>query len=349
MGNKRIISGRKLAPLRPALIIALLNIAITVAAGQKPILATGLLSGDRSPKQRPVLEESQGANDLNTNLVFVAVTVTDRDGRTTAGLPKESFRIYDDRVEQQISFFSDEDSPASIGILFDTSRSMGARAIARVKEALARFIQASHPRDEFFLIAFSSRPLLLLDRVRDGQAVLDKFTYVQPHEDTALYDAVDMGIKELSQATYPKRAIILISDGEENHSRSSLGNLRREIQESGVVVYTVRVGSLPLPKSVGGMMMEQIAAVSGGEAFWPSNSERMDEAFEQIALDLRRQYSIGYLPSNFMADGKLHRIRVSVTVPRGLSQRWSSETVKVITLSQRSRHARTMEKQGDRI
>jgi Ca-activated chloride channel family protein len=250
----------------------------------------------------------------------VAVTVTDRGGRAIAGLPKESFRIYDDKVEQQISFFSDEDTPASIGILFDTSGSMSGRTIERAKEALARFVQTSHPQDEFFLIAFSSRPHPLLDRVRDGKAVLDKFSFVQPNGDTALYDAVDMGIEKVSQGTYPKHAIILISDGEENHSRSSLGKVRRELEESGVVVYTLRVGSLPLPKSVGGMVMEQIAAVSGGKAFWPSNSERMDEAFEQIALDLRRQYSIGYLPSNFIADGKLHRIRVSVTVPRGLSR-----------------------------
>jgi Ca-activated chloride channel family protein len=191
--------------------------------------------------------------------------------------------------------------------------------IERAKVALARFIQTSHPQDEFSLIGFSSSPQLLLDRVRDGHAVLNKFTYVNPTGNTGIYDAVSLGIDKVTQGVYPKQAIILISDGEENNSRCSFSKLRRKLEESGVVVYTVRVGMLPLPKSIGGMVMDQIAAASGGKSFWPKNSERMDEAFEQIAVELRRQYSIGYLPTNFVADGKLHKIKVSLTLPEGLS------------------------------
>ena len=250
----------------------------------------------------------------------MAVTVTDRSGRAIAGLQRESFRIYDDKVEQPITFFSEEDTPVSVGILFDTSGSMSGRTIQRAKEALASFIQTSHPQDEFFLIGFSSSPQLLLDRVRDGKGVLDKFTYVHTVGETALYDALYMGIEEVSRGLYSKHAIILISDGEENSSRCSFGKLRRKLQESGVVVYTVRVGSLPLPRSIGGMVMDQVAGISGGKSFWPKNSERMDEAFEQIALELRRQYSIGYLPANFVADGKLHRIKVALSIPRGQSR-----------------------------
>src|SRR5260370_424107 len=253
-----------------------------------------------------------GQESINStdNLVCVAVTVTDRDGLAFAGLQREDFKIYDDKVEQTISFFSEEDTPASISIVFDTSKSMGGSTIERAKEALARFIQTSHPEDEFFLIGFNSRPQLLLDRTRDGQAVLDKFTYVHPTGNTALYDAVYMGLEQVAQGVYSKRAIILISDGEENSSRISFGQLRRKLEESGATVYTFRVGSLPLPKSIAGMVMDQIAKLSGGKSFWPNNSEKMDEAFEQIALDLRRQYSIGYLPANFVTDGRLHKIKV---------------------------------------
>jgi len=310
--NNRTVGERKLSLLRPALIIALLNIAIMVAAGQKANSTKEPLSGDRPLDQQAAPEDSQNVINSTTNLVSVAVTVTDRGGQAIAGLPREYFRIYDDKVEQPITFFSEDDTPASVGILFDTSGSMSGSTIEHAKEALARFIQTSHPQDEFSLIDFSSSPQLLLDRVRDGQAVLDRFTYVQPKGNTALYDALDMGIEKLSSGTYPKRTIILISDGEENNSRCSFSKLRRKLQESGVVVYTVRIGSLPLPKSIAGMVMDEIAKVSGGRSFWPNNSESMDEAFEQIALDLRRQYSIGYLPANFATDGKLHKIKVVV-------------------------------------
>ena len=320
MRNKRTRNERKLALLRSALIIAFLNLAILIANGQGPASSRGLLSAGRPLRQPAELDDSQDVITQNTDLVSVTVTVTDRSGQAIAGLRKEDFRVYDDKAEQPITYFSDEDAPASIGIVFDTSGSMNGHAFERAREALTRFIQTSHPRDEYFLIGINSTPQLLLDRTRDGQAVLDKFTYAQPHGNTALYDAVYMGVEKLFQATYPKRAIILISDGEENNSRYSFKKLRQELDESGVVVYTVRVGALPLPKSISWMIMDPLASISGGKAYWPRSTDRMDEAFEQIALDLRRQYSIGYRPANFVADGKRHRIKVVLTAPHDQSR-----------------------------
>ncbi len=319
MRSNRTSSERNLLLLRPVIIITLLNIAIMVTDGQKPLLTHGLLPADGSRNQLG-LDDSNEVINLNTDLVSVAVTVTDREGRAIAGLPRESFRIFDDKVERPISFFSEEDTPASVGIVFDTSGSMDEAAMQRAREALSGFIETSHPQDEFSVIGFGSSPQLLLDRVRDGKAVLDKFTYVNTTGNTALYDAVYMGVEKVSHGVYPKHAIVLISDGEENNSRCSFSKLRRTLEESGVVVYTVRVGKHPLPKSIGGMVMDQIAATSGGKSFWPKNSESMDQAFEQIALELRRQYSIGYIPTNFAADGKLHKIKVALTVPRALSR-----------------------------
>src|SRR5215470_17024792 len=157
--------------------------------------------------------QDQGSVKLATELVSVRVTVTDQSGRAIEGLSKDNFKIYEDKVEQPVSFFNDEDTPASIGIVFDTSNSMSAGKIMLAKEALARFIQTSHEQDEYFLIGFDSNPHLLLDGARDGQAVLDRFNNIYPKGRTALYDAVYLGVEKVSRGVYPKRAIILISDG----------------------------------------------------------------------------------------------------------------------------------------
>jgi Ca-activated chloride channel homolog len=275
--------------------------------------------------QQHVTEGSQdaGAIRLGTELVSVRVTVMDQRGRKIEGLSKEDFRIYEDKIEQPVSFFSDEDTPASVGVVFDTSSSMSGAKILRAKEALARFIQTSHQQDEYFLVSFNSSPHLLLDSARDGQVILDQFNNVYPKGETALFDAVDLAIEKVSHGTYPKRALILISDGEDNHSRLSFNQLRQRLQEADVLVYSIGIGgNYPTPKSRatanGPILMDKLASISGGKSFWPTTAERMDEAFERIALELRRQYSIGYLPSNFVADGKWHRIKVTLTTPHEL-------------------------------
>ena len=298
--------------LQALIIVAFLHVEIMAAFGQK-LPSSWPPAPNQAFDQRSISGNSDST--LTTSLVSVAVTITDRDGRPIAGLHQQDFRIYDDKVEQAISFFSEEDTPASVAIVFDTSKSMSGSTTERAGEALSRFIQTSHQQDEFFLIGFGSRPQLLLAKVRNGDAVLAEVTHLHPAGDTALYDAVEMGLDQLSQGAYPKHALILISDGEENKSRCSFGQLRRKLLESGAVVYTVRVGRLPLPKSFAGMVMDQLAKISGGNSLWPNKSADMDDAFEQIALDLRRQYSIGYLPSNFLGDGKLHKIGVALNSP----------------------------------
>jgi len=301
-------------------LITILSVAAISAIGQDAAPAGSFPSSFPSVAQqrRPDDLPDPATIKLGTELVSLRVTVTDRSGRTIEGLKKESFKIYEDKVEQPVSFFSDEDTPVSVAIVFDTSGSMSGSKIVHAKEALARFIQTSHEQDEYFLISFGSRPQLLLDGVRDGQAVLDQFSNVRPEGHTALYDAVSLGIEKVSRGTCPKRAIMLISDGEDNHSRSSFDQVRRRLQESDIAIYTIEIGgSSPSPKSraIGGIIMDKLAAISGGKSFWPGNAEKMDAAFEQIALELRRQYSVGYLPSNFAPDGKWHRIKVTVTAP----------------------------------
>jgi Ca-activated chloride channel family protein len=259
---------------------------------------------------------------INADLITFNVTVTDIYGRFVSGLSRNAFAIYDDKQPQEITFFSDDDAPVSVGVLFDVSGSMSGDKVKRARDALAHFIQTSHDRDEYFLIAFNSRAQLLIDRTRDGNAVLDKLTFVQTKNNTALYDACYLGVERVQRGTHAKRALLLISDGQDNNSRYTFNELRRVLKESDVVLYAIGIlggSDVGSPLGMEGQgILDELASVSGGKAFYPRSAAEMDDIFEQIALELRHQYAIGYRPPNFVNDGKWHHIKVKLTPPRGL-------------------------------
>src|SRR5882724_741010 len=264
------------------------------------------------PAQEPIV--------VNTDLVTVRATVMDAKGNNVPGLEKSAFTIQDNDSLQKITAFSDEDTPISVAVVFDISGSMSEGKTAQAKQALAGFIQTSQPLDEFFLVSFDSQAHLLLARSRDGDAVLHKFTYFQTGGNTALYDALYLGLEKVTHGTFPRRAILLITDGEDNNSRYTFKEVRRRLQESDVSIYSIgiREGLLRTSAAVAAEMdLRNLATISGGETFFPRNSLQMDEAFERIALELRHQYSIGYRPENFVPDGKWHRLKVRVTQANG--------------------------------
>lgn len=274
--------------------------------------------------QQPAQSESARPNVVrdgqiivNTDLVTLTVSVTDNHGRYVSGLSKNDFTVSDNKVPQEISFFSDADSPVSVGIVFDVSGSMSGKKIKQAREALSGFIQTSHPQDEYFLIGFNSQPQLLLDKTRDGDAVIKRLSFVEPRGSTAIYDASYLALERVMRGAYPRRAILIISDGEDNDSRYKFSELRRSLRESDVIVYAIGVRGRATGKwsRYGDHVLDELASISGGKAFFPRNSARLNEALEQIALELRHQYSIGYRPSNFAADGKWHRVKVKVTPP----------------------------------
>jgi Ca-activated chloride channel family protein len=266
--------------------------------------------------------ELDGPVIINTDLITLTVTVTDPYGRYVSGLGQKAFTIFDEKQPQEITFFSDDDAPVSVGVIFDVSGSMSGDKIKHAREALAKFIQTSHNSDEYFLIAFNSRAQLLLDKTRDGNSVLDKLTFVQTRNNTALYDACYLGVEKVQRGIHPKRALLLISDGQDNNSRYTFNEVRRLLKESDVVLYGIGILSGNDAGSALGMegqgILDELASVSGGKAFFPRTSVEMDDIFEQIALELRHQYSIGYRPNNFSGDGKWRKIKVKVTPPRGL-------------------------------
>jgi Ca-activated chloride channel family protein len=272
------------------------------------------------PQPRPPVDDTTVI--VQTDLVTLTVTVTDNYGRFVSGLNKKHFTIFDDKEEQVIEHFSDDDAPVTVGVIFDVSGSMSGDKLSKARTALSRFIETSHNSDEYFLIGFNSRAQMLLNKTRDGDAVLDKLTYVETKGQTALYDACYLGVEKVTRGAHQKRAVLLISDGQDNNSRYTFSELRRLLKESDVVVYSIGILGGSDPGSALGMhgqaLLDELSAVSGGKAFFPNTAAEMDEIFERIALELRHQYSIGYRPSNFVNDGKWHKLKVKVTPPRGL-------------------------------
>lgn len=314
---------------RTALQVALvscLSLAFTL------FVAPGFLAAQEQKPAAPQAEQTptpqqQGrevgeTEIVNTDLITLTVTVTDTYGRYVSGLDQKAFKVFEDKIEQEIEYFSDDDAPVSVGVIFDVSGSMSGDKIRKAREALSRFIQTSHDADEYFLIAFNSRAQLLLDKTRDGDAVLNKLTFVETRSNTALYDACYLGVEKVSRGTHPKRALLLISDGQDNNSRYNFSEVRRLLKESDVVLYSIGILGGNDPGSSLGMegqsILDELSAVSGGKAFFPNTAAEMDELFERIALELRHQYSIGYRPKNFKNDGKWHKLKVKVTPPRGL-------------------------------
>ena len=267
-------------------------------------------------------DDPDGPVRIKTDLVTLTLTVTDQFGRYVSGLNKNAFTILDNNKEQDISFFSDSDAPVSVGILFDVSGSMSKDKIVKARNALERFIATSHPNDEYFLIAFNNRAQLLMDRTRDGDAVVRQLTLVQPKENTALYDAVYLGIERVTRGSHQKRALLIISDGQDNASRYNFGEVRRLMKESDVVTYSVGIMDKSDNNSSLGMQgqafLDEISSVTGGKSFYPETNVEMDEIFERIALELRHQYSIGYIPRDFQLDGKWRKVKTKIKPPRGL-------------------------------
>ena len=259
---------------------------------------------------------------LSTELVSLPVTVTDSYNRLVTGLDSHHFEVYEDKVKQDISFFSDDDAPVSLGIIFDVSGSMKGK-LDRARDALKAFIQTSHTDDDFFLVGFNQRANLVAE-FTDGDTLSNKLTLVDPKGQTALYDAAYLGIEKVKQGRHNRHAMLLISDGQDNSSRYTYGELRKLLKEAGVQIYCI--GIVEMGGGAGGTLdmqgqavLEEIAQVTGGKAFFPRSAAELEDATTRIALELRHQYSIGYNPTNVKRDGQWHKIKVSVKGPKGLS------------------------------
>lgn len=260
-------------------------------------------------------EETYKLN-VNVDLTEVHVNVTDEKDRPVGNLKKENFRIFEDRTEQKITLFKHEDLPLSLGLVIDNSRSMEPRK-QRMDEATLSFVRKSNPDDETFIIHFDDTARLDRD-FTDSIPLLEKtLASVRPYGQTAIYDALILGLDHMETAKRTKRAILLFTDGVDNSSKHSLSEAIDATKRAHVAVYTVGLLS-----ASGGQKAEdsliRIAEASGGRAYFPANVEEARADMERVARDLREQYTLGYLPTNPARNGTWRSIRIEIVPPPGL-------------------------------
>jgi Ca-activated chloride channel family protein len=272
----------------------------------------------------PVPGTSQDRIHLATGLVNVIVSVTDPYGRFVTGLSKDHFELFDDNVKQQIHHFTDDDSPVSLGIVYDVSGSMKER-VGRSVRALRRFIETSHSDDDFFLIGFNDRAKLVEDFTTSGDKIVGHLMFVAPKGSTALYDAAYIAVEKVAQGRHKKKALLIISDGQDNNSRYTYKELRNRVKEADVQIYGIGITD-PGSDSLAGFgrsVLEEITRMTGGRAFFPNayNEPELVEICTRIALELRHQYSLAFYPTDRdKNNAKWHKVQVKVNPPKGLGR-----------------------------
>src|SRR6185312_1759678 len=255
----------------------------------------------------------------NVELVLVPVTITDQSDRVITGLDKQNFRVYENKRQQNIQHFSSEDVPVSIGIILDISGSMKTK-MARAKEAVQEFCKAANPQDEFFMITFSNQPNLVGNFTSDPEELQQSLLSVEAGGRTALLDAIYLGLHKMRQATQPRRALLIISDGGDNRSRYTEHEVTSLVKEADVMVYAIGIYDHTFPteeEALGPALLSTIADVSGGKAFSVDDPDDLPAIASHVGEELRNQYVLGYRPENIPRDGKWHKIRVKLQMPAG--------------------------------
>jgi len=256
----------------------------------------------------------------DVNLVLVPVTVTDSQNRLVIGLTRDNFQVFDGKTLQDLRHFSSEDIPLSIGIIVDSSGSMKDK-VERVHEAVTRFCESANIEDEFFMITFADVPHLVQDFTNSPEDIEKEMLFVQPKGQTALLDAIYMGLSKMRTAKYSKRALLIVSDGGDNHSRYSEHEVKRVLKEADVAVYAIGTFDRTVPtveEQLGPELLSSLAEPTGGRAFTISNINDLPEVARQVGTELRAQYVLGYRPSSVPQDGKWHKIHVKLQAPRKL-------------------------------
>ena len=264
---------------------------------------------------------SGGLIRTSVGLVLVPVSITDDRNRSVLGLEQSNFQLFENKKPQEIKNFSSEDTPVSVGILLDTSGSMSYK-LERAREAVWQFCEASNPQDEFFLIAFSDRPHLVTDFTPNSENVKHDLLSIRSQGQTSLLDAIYLGLTKMRSARYARKALLVISDGGDNHSRYSERDVRSAIRESDVSIYAVGTYDRWVNTQEelrGPELLHTIADSTGGLAFSLDNPSQMPNVTRSIGDHLRHQYVLAYTPAAALRDGKWHKISVKLRLPKSFS------------------------------
>jgi len=279
---------------------------------------------DKDTKQSDLVRRPASIR-VDTTLVQIPVTVTDPLNRFVTGLEKEHFKIYEDKVEQTLVQFSAEDAPLSVGLVFDTSGSMGPK-LQKSRQAVAQFLRTANPEDEFFLIEFSDRPELVVPFTTDTEEIQNRLAFTQSKGKTALLDGLYMALNQMKppKAKNPRKAILIISDGGDNNSRYTESEVRNNVREADVQIYGIGIfepvgsrGRTPEEMSGPGLLNE-VAELTGGHSFNVENVNELADVAAKIGIELRNQYMLYYTPKNQVRDGKYRHVSVKLVQPRGL-------------------------------
>jgi Ca-activated chloride channel family protein len=257
---------------------------------------------------------------VDVDLVLIPATITDTLNRLVTGLERDNFELFENGQKQEIRHFSSEDAPLSLGVIFDMSGSMSNK-IEKSREAVVQFFRTANPEDEFFMIAFSERPELVSDFTSSVEDIQGKLISVMPKGRTALLDAIYMGLSKMRHAHQQKKALLVISDGGDNHSRYTEGEIKSLIKEADVQMYAIGIfDASPRTEEerMGPTMLATLTDVTGGRTFTIDNPNELADVATKIGVELRNQYVLGYRPKNPVHDGKWRKVKVKLNPPKGL-------------------------------
>jgi Ca-activated chloride channel family protein len=288
--------------------------------------ACAILFGQSDPKDIPAKDTT--AFRADSTLVLVPVSVTDPSNRYVLGLAKEDFHLFEDDVEQKVTHFSNEDAPLSIGLLVDTSGSMGAK-LDTSRRAVSEFLKTLNASDEAFLVQFSDQAQLAVPLTSDARAIESSMTTATSGGLTALLDAVNLGLQQMKRAKNPRKALLVISDGGDNNSRYTATQISDLVREADVQIYAMGVfepslsfglggGKLGTAEMDGPRLLSAIAEQTGGRALAATNLRELPGIAERIGIELRNQYVLAYTPQNPGHDGKYRKIEVKLQQPKAL-------------------------------
>jgi Ca-activated chloride channel homolog len=294
-----------------------------------PLFALVVWSADSpkvsvDPRARPAAATASGPRTdirVDTTVVLIPVTVTDPLNRFVTGLEKEHFKLFEDKVEQQIAYFASEDAPLSIGLVFDTSGSMGSK-LGKSRVAVAQFFKTANPEDEFFLVTFNDRPELIQDFTTNLDEIQNKLIFTQAKGRTALLDSVLLAINKMKKARNPRKALLIISDGGDNSSRYTESEIKKVVREADVQIYAIGIFEPVMSRGRsaeelnGPGLLSELSEQTGGRHFAVENINELPDVAAKIGIELRNQYVLGYSPINKERDGKYRKVLVKLTPPK---------------------------------